>query len=397
MITPERRQELLAASRLGQSVLGAGPAATFSGWNPDLHPHGEHGQWTSTAGQGGLTAATEKPGEVLRAGTSDVPDTLKTASKTWSKAIPVEDRSAIMDFTTGENHIKFNVPLRREGGPSQMSQADHLKAEQLDHAIRSFPAHPPMTSWRGVEGSTPEHTAMIEKSLHAAMATGTPITMNGFTASSLDPGHAAISGKIVLELHSPRGAYLGATARHPETLEMLHTHGDKFRVTGVREDTVYGDTDSKYTAKKKTFILEAVPDAPPPFPAAPKAEVHVPTRLERIEKGVHDWLLDPAHMAAGDQNPLTEFGAELSRMTLDAVRLAQRRGARFVAADRAVIKQVVARFNQLAPRDALVSLVLQTRGITTDAALADSYTKMSRRRLSESLRDCTVGRLPTIS
>ncbi len=200
-----------------------------------------------------------KPGATAR---------LDALTEQWATGLDEYQSGALSGYT---DHLYKGVNENLRSGQTldAMSEGTRHNVRAIDAAIRAYPEHvPPLTSYRGVKRSTPEKLAGTEAGLHAALATGEAITMGGFTSSSLDPFVALGWGQIVLEMTSPRGAYLGDRSARPSEKEVLHAHGEKFRVTGFRDGQY--QTSSGVTIRCRTYTLEAVAEGPPPLPP-PKA------------------------------------------------------------------------------------------------------------------------------
>ena len=201
-------------------------------------------------------------------------------------ALPFEERKAINDYV-GPYYQQINYALRKH--PDDLSKADwHTRniIETLDAALSKFPAHAPQTSWRGVKVSSERRWAAMRTGFEAALSTGDPVKLDGFTSASLSRNFAGRwATRAVLVIKSPRGAYLG-DGDSPDEREVLHRHGERFKVTAIRDEeypTAAG------TTTRPTYYLEAVADAPPPIPrttgVAEYAAPHPATRLPRPARG----------------------------------------------------------------------------------------------------------------
>jgi hypothetical protein len=232
-------------------------------FNPDLHPHGEHGHWASTAAEGdGVPAEPE-----IRQTPPEALASLNAKTVAWSGTLDEYQRGSIMGYT-GSMFANINAALRDT--PDTMAavpEYDRRLVRSIDAAIRSYPPHPsPVTSYRGIRRSNPEKLAATEASLKAALASGATVKTDGFLSSSVDPFTAALwGGQVILEIKSPRGAYLGDLSDHPSEKEVLHTHGEQFKVTGFRDSgKLVGATGG--VVRRRVYTLEAVPEPPAPLP-----------------------------------------------------------------------------------------------------------------------------------
>jgi hypothetical protein len=275
--TARRKVYTLEAIHEPPAPFGGGPAK-FA-FNPDLHPHGEHGRWASATGGESAEPSPESSLAPL-ASVDKAPPALVRESQKWWRSLTPEQRNDLYEYTDSA-FMDLNKQLRKhpEGGPAL--GFNQFVAARMDAALRKCPPlAEPLVSYRGLQSSRHKiddrikHLTHIEDGLRAAIATGSPVTLNGFTSASLDPSLAARwstshSPKkfpgVVLEIKSRRGVLLDpAASLHMDELEVLHTHGEQFKVTGVREQPYEDGVGNVVT--RRTYTLEAVPDQSPPLP-----------------------------------------------------------------------------------------------------------------------------------
>jgi hypothetical protein len=240
-------------------------------------PRDDHGRFTTV----GRFAPENVAGEVPPWTAADRPAGLARAAGEWAAASGPAERRAVANYTTSYGDYKaINGGLRQHAAGGPPPPPEHAAtAVALDAAIRRFPRHAePVTSFRGMSVTDDDKCYEIERGLLAALETGTPVTFDGFTSSSLDPqaalffaassGYTSAGPRPVLVLKSPRGAYLDPLSATKNEHEIVHTAGERFRVTGV-SDVAYA-SETGYTKVHRTYTLEAVPEDPPPLnlPAA---------------------------------------------------------------------------------------------------------------------------------
>jgi hypothetical protein len=215
-------------------------------FDPEKHPHGEHGHWAAS---------------------------LDAAATQWAASLSPPVRAAVKDYT-GDGYVSVNRGLRQPSGPEVTEAARAIQA-----AVLSFPPHdPPLKTYRGLSCSSPETLAGIESGLKASLQSGGVTQLNGFSSASLDPHFAATYGKtgrggVMLEITSPRGALIDPVSEFPGQREILHPHGDHFRVTGVRESTFADPTGKSPPVTRRVYSLEAC-EPPATFAFDPTKHPH---------------------------------------------------------------------------------------------------------------------------
>ena len=223
-------------------------------FDPDKHPRDAHGLFLPA--DGGVVERLKARG--------GVPAHLDRASADWAGELTAGQRNAVEEYTD-DAYSAVNPALRDSPDGAGLSREVKKFVRHLDAAIRAFPPFAePVTSWRGLDISKPEKAAKIDAAFNAALATGEPVTLSGFSSADLDPARAAGrsgKGQMVLEITSRRGAYLHAATSCPAEHEILHTHGERFKVVGVRRDK-YRREDG-VMLPRKTYVLEAVEAEPP--------------------------------------------------------------------------------------------------------------------------------------
>jgi len=257
------------------------------------HPKDEQGRWTSVAKDKAASEASDKATSETSPGAESVKATPETLTSVGSVNAPYQavtkapesllvtaekfvgslnpwERGHI-SWYTAENYQQVNTPLRDCPETLDCLPAeDRERAESIDAGIRKFPAHnPPLTSYRGLNTRKLEKWKKLEAGFREALTTGKPIKMNGFSSATLDPVKAFGWGRAVLEIRSPRGAYINSISKHPTELEVLHTHGEQYIVKAI-EERHFKDPQSDKVYVRQTIVLEAVPEPPPPIrkPAA---------------------------------------------------------------------------------------------------------------------------------
>ncbi len=285
-------------------------AVGFSEWDPDKHPRGEHGQF----GPGGSAASAPAPApapasvgvwdggvwfpggkpQAVRAVASSAPvreiltplkpqdlegDTplgeFTRRGRAWAGRLDKAAFGALKAYT-GVNYRGINKALRKspdldgpEVGEKARKWAKRLQAALATHS----PTPAPVTSYRGIKTTAKSKLPKIEAGFAAALASGEPVTLNGFSSATLDPSYAAKwtpAGRgLVLELKSRRGVYIASASHMPQEEEVLHTHASQFKVTGVRKVEYQTPAGSRIHT---TYTLEEVepprPAARPPGPPA---------------------------------------------------------------------------------------------------------------------------------
>jgi hypothetical protein len=215
------------------------------------------------------------PDDVRAAPGGAVPGGLAEAAAAWQAGLTPDQDEIVRAYTEAGN-VVVNRALRAD--PDRLSGVPpHLleTVGRLDAAVRAFPRFdPPLTSWRGLDLPTAASLEVIEDGLRAAHAAGAVVSLPGFTSSSLDPAVAQVMSRgVVLEIRSPRGAYLEGLTRKPREYEILHTHNDRFRVVDVQERVPVKGSDpydpDAVERLRRVYVLEAVPEEPPPLPPAP--------------------------------------------------------------------------------------------------------------------------------
>ncbi len=242
----------------------------------DDQPRDDHGRFTSVSRTGPEhVEATVPPWRA-----ADRPKWLSAAGDAWNKSLTEDERKEIGNYssTSGEPSFKqINEQLRASGAAGEPPTYYGGEIAAIDRAVRKFPAHAqPLTSYRALTTYDDDKCHAIEEGLLAALETGEPVTFHGFTSSSIDPqsalffadtvGHRSGKPRPVFEITSPRGAYIRPASETPDEHEIIHTHGERFRVTGVR-DVAFKKANG-YTKVHRTYTLEAVPEPPPPLNVA---------------------------------------------------------------------------------------------------------------------------------
>lgn len=296
-MTPERRQHLLSASRLGRLVSTGSelppdqspPPALFAsppeGRKGDLDPEGH---WRNISGndvhitkdgeidagghpslrkvleeKAGLKAKADKsakaatppgPMEFDPLDDADIPPELEKRTRQWLSNLSGQDQEAVRAYTSDQDFLQMNNALRGAGETTK----EHAKtAERLVGVLDQFPPwDSPRVSYRGLNGEDEKKLAALVASFEVAHAAGGVVTMSGFQSATLDPVMAARFAHeevgCVLEIRSRRGVYVDPISHNQGEFEVVHNHGSRFRVVGVRQAT--------YNAARprvmRTFTLE---------------------------------------------------------------------------------------------------------------------------------------------
>ena len=255
VLPPERRRA------------GTLPPVAFD-FDPD-QPRDAHGRWG-----GGATAAARPT--VLDAKRDDAADAaFIAASNRWVDSLPPGQQAVIGDYS-GSNYYRYNTPLRpADTSPEAVAgnknrefyPDDAGRIALLRQTLATAPVAPaPVTSYRGVRSRFPDKLPKLEEAFRAALATGQPVVLPGFSSASLDPRTAADwsphVGGFVLEMKSRRGVYIDRAAVLGGEREVLHNHGAAFRVTGVRP-VEYRSESGAPPVTRTTYTLEEVEPTPP--------------------------------------------------------------------------------------------------------------------------------------
>jgi hypothetical protein len=231
-----------------EPVAPVAPDSPAAFYDPE-QPRGDHGRWAGTGA-----------------------DQMRRLTASWSHGLTEGERGAVKLYT-GPAYAPINQNLRTHPDSFSSIDATHRRLIRgLDAAIRKYPKHPVQTSYRGMTVTDDAKWAGLRAGFEAAHATGGTVTLNGFTSASLDPKIAAIfgggdRGRAVLEINSPRGAFLGLAASSGGEKEVLHNHGERFKVVAI-EDRTYSDVFGNPIVRP-TYVLEAVDEPPPPLPPEP--------------------------------------------------------------------------------------------------------------------------------
>mgnify|MGYP000718110313 CR=1 FL=1 len=228
-------------------------------WDAD-QPRDDHGRFAPVGSAGPAAAgpvAPSPPGVEARLG---------AATAAWSPTLDEYERG-VVEFYTESLYKTLNKSLRDSPDLAGLTEGTRANAVALDAAIRKFPPHPePVTTFRGVRASTPEKAAAVAAALDAAIATGDPLTLDGFTSASICPfvARAWTNCDLLMEVRSRAGAYLGAASTRPDEKEMLFTHGQRFRVIGVADRPLRTSGGHEFPPQR-VYTLETVGDPPPPL------------------------------------------------------------------------------------------------------------------------------------
>lgn len=185
-----------------------------------------------------------KPGEVRSASTNPSDINLPEELKKPPPDITKQERGALNDYTNeGYRAINKGSKSLREGGPMPADLKEN--AENISKLIERTPKlAEPITTWRGIK-LDPEAMESFLDQIDEAHYSGDPISLKGFTSSTMDPNVATKdfggggSGGVMFEITANHGVYLpsipNATAIEDER-EFLMNHGAKFRVVGVSKE-----------------------------------------------------------------------------------------------------------------------------------------------------------------
>lgn len=250
-------------------------------------PRDNHGQWAETGGGGTATQdqpATRPVVSTSAVSTSDplfkrygpteaikylgddaVPSSLRVEADEWCKSLTFEQKAGLKKYTASD-YYKINKALRG----NDMSLIDGTLQRSLPHiqdAILSAPKlDKPMTSWRGLNMNDPKKREAFVASLEAAHSAGAPVTLTGFNSASFKPSMAvsfAENGNV-LEIRSKRLSLVTSVAMDPTEGEVLHPHGAKYKVVGIRRNVKVEPYDTTHTM----YVLEELDEDPPRLSAA---------------------------------------------------------------------------------------------------------------------------------
>ena len=297
----------------------AQPADARFGWDPAMHPKDALGRF-AVAGTGIGAPKVLDPAHPGPDG-----GTLPRSFMEWGERRTDNfDKRAksVLKSLAGSGRRALNYTLRTyglSGGPGASEKA-LARARVLAAALDKAAPHPtPVLSYRGVSTRRAKSYARLEGAFADALATGKSVALTGFTSASLDPAVAASKtdpGRgFVLELSSRRGLYVGGHGYGTgDTREVLHNHGSRFRVAGVRP-VEYRARDGESVTLPTYSLVEVEPDD------ATGAAGATADRLDR-----NDWH-DICRELAGrpvDPNPQTDAGrVALNRFRADCDAMAR--------------------------------------------------------------------------
>lgn len=252
-------------------------------------PRDNDGRWSETGGGG--TATQEQPAAKAVVGTSGIPASnplfkrygpteslkylgddampasLRTAADDWCKSLTFEQKAGLKKYTASDFY-KINKAVRG----NDMSLIDGTLQRSLPHiqdAILSAPKlDKPLTSWRGLNMNNKEKQAAFLASLEAAHSAGDPVTLTGFNSASFKPSMAVSFSESgnVLEIRSKRLSLVTSVAMDPTEGEVLHPHGAKYKVVGIRRNVKVEPYDTTHTM----YVLEELDEDPPRLSATQK-------------------------------------------------------------------------------------------------------------------------------
>jgi len=170
------------------------------------------------------------PINALTSSTSKISDDSKEALKWWT--------SADTQFSKINRALWSDKPM-----PAKLQSLHNRIVKGIEEAR---PVAEGTVAYRGITLKSTRARDELVKQFEKSAASGEPVTMKGFTATSLDPelSRSLYAGErwkaVMFEIRPKNGVYLSPISTVPSEQELLMKPGAKFRVAGVQKSVLVG-------------------------------------------------------------------------------------------------------------------------------------------------------------